>query len=76
VLFIKKGIFRNEPRSRPIVVVRVVDPVGVELDLAVVEVEDRSVRKRAIGIRIIVFIHLCHQNLNMILTGNKIYSYL
>jgi len=76
VLFITKGIFRNEPRSGPIVVVRIVDPVSVELDLAIVEVEDRRVRKGAIGIRIIVFIHLCHQNLNIILTGNKVYSYL
>ena len=46
-----REIFRDEPRGRAIVLVGVVNPVGVELDLAVVEVEDRRVREHAIGVR-------------------------
>lgn len=42
--------FRDEPRRRAIVLVGVVDPVGVELDLAAAEVEDRRVVEAAIGI--------------------------
>lgn len=42
---------RKEGRSGTVVVVRVVGPVGVELELAVVELEVRSVREVAIGIR-------------------------
>ena len=44
-------IFRDEPRSRTIVLVGVVNPVGIELDLAVVEVEDRRVGELAVGVR-------------------------
>ncbi|MGD0328490.1 MAG: hypothetical protein ABSB00_02120 [Minisyncoccia bacterium] len=36
---------RKERRCRTIVVVRIVDPVRVELEPAVVEVEDRRVRE-------------------------------
>lgn len=43
---------RDKPRGRTVVVVRVVNPVRVELDLAVVEVEVRSVRKVAVSVRI------------------------
>lgn len=43
---------RDKPRDRTIVVVRVVDPVRVELDLVVVEVEVRSVRKVVVSARI------------------------
>lgn len=43
---------RDKPRDRTVVVVRVVNPVRVELDLAVVEVEVRSVRKVVISARI------------------------
>jgi len=39
------------------VVIRVVNPVGVELELVVVEVEDRGVHELAVGIRIFAFIH-------------------
>ena len=42
--------FRDEPRGRAIVLVGVVDPVGVELDLAVIEVEDRRVVEATIDI--------------------------
>ncbi len=55
---------RDKGRSGTIVLVGVVVPVGVELDLAVVEVEDRRVREVAIGIRIIAPTHLCHQALS------------
>ena len=54
-----------------VVVVRIVDPVSVELDLAVVEVEVRSVVEGSIGIRIFASVHLCHQNLNMVSIGNR-----
>ena len=43
--------FRDEPRRGTIVLVGVVDPVGVELDLAIVEVEDRRVAEATIGVR-------------------------
>ena len=52
---------RKKTRHRPIIVVRIVDPVRVELDLAVVEVEVRSVREITVGVRIIAFVRLCHQ---------------
>ena len=44
---------RTETRRRPVVVVRIVDEVRVELDLAVVEAEVRSVVETNIGIRIV-----------------------
>jgi len=49
---------REEGRHRPIVVVGVVNPVRVELDLVVVEVEVGGVVEIVIGIRIIALIHL------------------
>ena len=42
------------------VLVGVVHPVRVELDLAVVEVEDRCVREFAISVRIIALVHPRH----------------
>jgi hypothetical protein len=36
---------REEHRGRAVVVVGIVDPVGIELNLAVIEVEDRGVRE-------------------------------
>ena len=42
---------RNETRRRTVVVVGIVNVVRVELDLAVVEVEVRSVIKANIGVR-------------------------
>ena len=44
---------RNESRRGTVVVVGIVEPVRVELDLAVVEVEVRGVIEADIGIRII-----------------------
>ncbi len=43
--------FRDEPRRGTVVLVGIVEPVGVELDLAVVEVEVRRVLELAIGVR-------------------------
>lgn len=49
---------REERRHRAIVVVGIVDEVRVELDLVIVEVEDRRVVEPTIGIRIIItFVH-------------------
>lgn len=41
---------RDEHRNGTVVVVRVVDPVRVELDLAVVEVEVRGIEEVAVSI--------------------------
>ena len=54
---------RREARGRAIVVVDIADIVRVELDLAVVEVEVRSVREVAITVRISVFVCPWHRNL-------------
>ena len=48
---LKGQLLREEGRRGTVVLVGVVAPVGVELDLAVVEVEERRVREAAIGIR-------------------------
>lgn len=48
---------REKGRSGTVVLVSVVAPVGVELDLVAVEVEDRRVREVTIGVWIIAFIH-------------------
>ncbi len=66
---------RNESRGGTIVVVRIVEPVRVELDLAVVEVEDRGVIEADIGIRRIVLIRPCHQSSKVVLIGNKVQSH-
>lgn len=47
---------RTEPRGGTVVLVRIADPVRVELNLAVVEVEVRSVVEANIGIRMTVFV--------------------
>ena len=82
--FSDKERLREERRRGTVVLVGIVDLVRVELDLAVVEVEDRRVREVAIGIRIIALIHLCHQALNftsrwkrnyMLLTLNLIWQH-
>ncbi len=65
---------RNKHRRRTVVVVRIVEPVRVELDLAVVEVEVRGVIEANIGIRIFVFVHPSHQSLKVFLVGNKVRS--
>lgn len=51
---------RDEARGRAVVVVGIDDVVRVELELAVVEVEDRRVRELAIGLKVIVSTHLTH----------------
>lgn len=66
---------RNERRCRTVVVVRIVEPVRVELDLVVVEVEVRGVIEADISIRIFVFAHPSHQSLKVFLVGNKVRSH-
>ena len=51
-LKLRKERLREEAGRRAIVLVSIVDPVRVELDLAVVEVEVRSVREVAILVRL------------------------
>lgn len=55
---------RGEPRRRAIVVVGIAHPVRIELDLAIVEVEVRSVVEANIVVRIIAFAHLRHRKLS------------
>ena len=66
--FACKERLREERRHRPIVVVGIARPVGVELELAVVPVEDRGLVELAIGVRIIVFARPYHQSLKIVLT--------
>ncbi len=49
--FVMKGRLRNETGRGTVVRIGIVEPVRVELDLAVVEVEVRSVIEANIGIR-------------------------
>lgn len=62
---------RKEQRDRTIVVVRVVHPVRVELDLAIVEVQVRGVVEPAIGIRIIAPVRLRHRALRFTVPTKK-----
>jgi len=57
-----KERLREEGRRRTIVVVGIVNPVRVELELAIVEVEVRRLVEVAIDIRISVFARPCHRN--------------
>jgi len=52
-LFIYKKRLRKETRHRPVVVVDIVNRVGIELNLTIVELEVRGVRKVTISVRII-----------------------
>jgi len=52
---------REKPGRRAIVVVRIVEPVRVELDLAIVELEVGRVREIAISIRLITPTRPYHQ---------------
>lgn len=51
--FTNKERLRKESRRGTIVLVGIAEPLRVELDLVVVEVEVRGLREIAIGIRII-----------------------
>ena len=66
---------RNGTGGRAIVVVGIVEPVRVELDPVVVEVEVRGVVEAIIGIRIFVLTRPWHQSLKVILVGNKARSH-
>ena len=70
-----KERLRGETRRGTVVLVRIVDVVRVELDLVIVEVEVRSVIEANIGIRIIVFVRLCHRSFKLFLVGNKAVYY-
>ena len=74
--FLRLGRLREEGRRGTVVVVGVVVPVGVELDLAVVEVEVGRLGEVAIGLRIIALIHLCHQALNFTSRWKRNYTLL
>jgi len=63
-----------EGGGRTIVSIGIVNPVGIELDVAVVEVEVRRVVKLTIGHRIIAFIHPSHRRLNYIIFSSVFYS--
>ena len=64
-------MLRNEARRRPVVVVGVADPVRVELDIAVVEVEVRRVVEANIRLRIFAFARPRHRSSKAILAGNE-----
>ena len=46
-------------------VIDIVDPIGIELDLVVVEVEVRAVRPVAIGVPVLLLDYLIHRGLNI-----------
>src|SRR3989338_8536177 len=48
---LKDRLLRDEGRSGTVVLVGVVEPAGIELDLAAVEVKERHEREVAIGVR-------------------------
>jgi hypothetical protein len=70
-----KERLRKEAGHGTIVVVRIVVPVRVELQLVVVEVEDRGVGEALIIVRILVFVHPCHRNSKLVFVGNKTISH-
>ena len=72
--FMKERL-RREAGHRTIVLVGIVEPVHVELQLVVVEVEDRGVSEALIVVRIIVFVCPSHRNLKLVFVGNKTISY-
>ncbi len=74
--FLAAERLREEAGHRTEVVVRVVNEVRVELDLAVVEVEVGRLGKVAIGLRIIALIHLRHQTLNFTSRWKRNYTLL
>ncbi len=59
------SLLRDKTGSRTVVVVGIVDPVGVELDIVVVELEVRGLREVAIGIGKFAFVRPCHQTSNL-----------
>ncbi len=62
---------REEPGSGTVVLVGIVNPVRVELDLAVVEVEVRRVVEANIRLRKIVFARPWHRSSKAVSAGNK-----
>ena len=58
---LSKERLRDEPRRGAIVVVGIAHPVRVELDLAIVEVDDRRLVELAVRIRIIAPVRPGHR---------------
>ncbi len=65
---------REKGGSRTEVLIGIVNPVRVELDLAIVEVEVRSVRENLIGLRIIAPIRPYHWKSRFTAQGELISS--
>ena len=61
-LNLDKEKLREKRGRRAILIVRIVDRIRVELDLVVVEVQDRRVVEAIVRIRIFVFTHLGHRS--------------
>ena len=72
--FSDKEILREEAGRRAIVVVGIAVPIRVELDLAVVKVEVRSVIEANARIRIFVSARPRHRNSKAFLAGNEAQS--
>lgn len=64
---------RHEARRGTVVVVGIVDPVSVELDLAVVEVEVRRVREAVVIVGIIASTHPWHRTLRFTVCWKQTY---
>ena len=62
--FYCKKTLRSNPRSRPIVIVRIVGMVVVELQLVVIELEVQGVLEVAIGIGCFVSVRPYHKPLS------------
>ena len=73
--FVVKERLRNETGHGAEVVVRIVEPLRVELDLAVVEVDVRRVREAIAIARISAYVRQCHWNLKVISVENGIQSH-
>lgn len=63
-------ILRKKPRHRPVILIGIRHIVGVELELVVIEVEDRGVPELVIRIRSFTTSHPWHKLRNTILQMN------
>lgn len=66
---------RDEPGRGTVVLVRIALRIRVELDLTIVEVEDRGVIEANIRIRIFASARPYHRSSKAVLTGCKMRSY-
>lgn len=72
--FVYEKRLRNKPRGRTILLVGIVRPVGVEVKLAIVPVEDRSVHELTVAIGILLLSIRYHQKLRFTFAKGKLYS--